>query len=942
MLKTLPVIVAACLLVCGAFSAQAARPAAVPTWEQTLDDVSKAVVALRVRATRDFDTERARGSTGTGFLIDKERGLLLTNRHMVHTGPVIAEAVFLNNEEVELQPIYRDPVHDFGFYRFDPSKVRYMDLVELPLHPEKAKVGLEIRVVGNDSGEKISILDGTLARLDRAAPSYGGNTYNDFNTFYYQAASNTSGGSSGSPVVLQSGEVIALNAGSRTSTASAFYLPLDRVVRALPYIERGEVPPRGTLQTTLRYTPYDEVRRLGVTERTETAARAAFPEATGMLVVHKTVPGGPGDGVLRPGDVVVRLQGQAVADFIAVESVLDDSVGQAVTVDLERGGEAMQVSLTVGDLHAISPAEFLEVGRGIFNPTSYMQARNHHVPVAGVYVAQTGYAFSRGGLPSRSIVTEVDGVAVPTLAAFRDELAGKGDGARVRLRHYPVNDPQRVDETVITMDRRWHSMRHCSRDPLTGEWPCVDVPKDASPAPVNTGTVRFPEASTRAGRAVANSLVQVDFDVPYPTTGIKASNYRGVGIVIDADAGLVVCDRDTVPVRIGDIELTFAGQLRVPAEVRYLHPVHNLAVLQYDPALLEDSDVRSAVFIDREMRSGDKVVQVGLDGGGNLVEYPTSVARTGAFRLGASRTPRFRDVNVEGFSLTDSLSSIGGVLTDKKGRVVAAWLSFMNQASGEAGFRALPSRFLTRVTEPLSRGEDPTYRALGAELRTVGLADARERGLSKAWAERILDHDPDGRRVLEVDRVWGATPAQDVLRNGDLLLSVDGEPVTSMLEVEELTDRESLDVVVLRDAAELTLTVPTVLLDGDGIDRLVQWAGLIVHEPHLQVAAQAGEAKEGVYGSWIWYGTPAYDSSIRPTRHIIEIDGDPIPDMDAFVQAVSRLSDRQAVRVTLEQLDGRIEVQTMKMDLRYWPTTEVSWNGQSWNLTVIAPTVDRP
>lgn len=37
--------------------------------------------------------------------------------------------------------------------RFDPTKVRYLSLGDIPLRPDLARVGTEIRVVGNDSGE---------------------------------------------------------------------------------------------------------------------------------------------------------------------------------------------------------------------------------------------------------------------------------------------------------------------------------------------------------------------------------------------------------------------------------------------------------------------------------------------------------------------------------------------------------------------------------------------------------------------------------------------------------------------------------------------------------------------------------------------------------------------------------------------------------------------
>jgi len=88
-----------------------------PEWAHTLERISRGVVAIQVDLTRSFDTEVNASLQATGFVVDARRGLILTNRHVVTPGPVTAQGIFLDREEVQLYPVYRDPVHDFGFYR---------------------------------------------------------------------------------------------------------------------------------------------------------------------------------------------------------------------------------------------------------------------------------------------------------------------------------------------------------------------------------------------------------------------------------------------------------------------------------------------------------------------------------------------------------------------------------------------------------------------------------------------------------------------------------------------------------------------------------------------------------------------------------------------------------------------------------------------------------
>lgn len=87
------------------------------SWEPTLERAIKAIVSIKASHVRSFDTETSGGYTATGFIVDAQRGIILTNRHVVSPAPIVAQAILTNYEEVDLKPVYRDPVHDFGFMK---------------------------------------------------------------------------------------------------------------------------------------------------------------------------------------------------------------------------------------------------------------------------------------------------------------------------------------------------------------------------------------------------------------------------------------------------------------------------------------------------------------------------------------------------------------------------------------------------------------------------------------------------------------------------------------------------------------------------------------------------------------------------------------------------------------------------------------------------------
>ena len=899
-------------------------------WTETLDRISSGVVSIRVDSTRAFDTEWNSSSQATGFVVDAERGLILTNRHVVTPGPVVAEAVFRNNEEVTLTPVYRDPVHDFGFFRYDPAKLRYIKPEELPLDPNGAGIGKEIRVVGNDAGEQLSILAGTIARLDRKAPEYGRGKYNDFNTFYLQAASGTSGGSSGSPVVGIDGRVVALNAGANSSAASSFFLPLDRIDRALKELQKDQPVARGTLQTTFQSKAYDELLRLGLTAESERVARLSSPEQTGMLVVDQVIPDSPAAGQLAPGDILIRVNGALVTEFVPLEAILDSHVNEEIDIELERGGKNIVARVLVHDLHAITPDEYLEFGDGIVNKLSYQQARHYNRAAEGVYVANPGYLFSKSAVPRGAVILEVDGEDVRDLDDFEAALDGLANGERARLRYITMEDPRNSVVRLLQMDRTWFPARRCKRDDALGYWPCRDLADGPPPEPVEVSSTRLTKYADPVARAIAPSLAVVTFDLPYTLSGVSDRHYYGTGLIVDKERGYVVVDRNTVPIAIGDVTVTFAGSLEVPGKIEQLHPLHNFAIVSYDPKSIGTTPVKEATFNTSALKPGDDIWVVGIKSDHQLLHQRSKVSSVDPLLLPLSRTLRFRDSNIEGISLVNAPNEVDGVLVDKQGRVAATWSSFMLQSGGDASQinRGVGSEVVKQFVETVREGR-PFY-SLEAEFVYAPLFAARKMGVDEEWVARLEKNNPVRRRALSITRLVAGTAASKLLRNGDMVLAIDGEVVTSYRALEDAVQKPEVMVTVWRNDEVKEIAVQTAALDGRGIDRAISWAGALMQDPHRAMAAQRGVDTDGVYVAYFSYGSPATRYGLWAGRRVVEVNETPTPNLQAFIDAVQDIEHRESVRLKTMTWNGTAEVITLKLDNQYWPAYEIRRTEDGW------------
>ena len=331
------------------------QPVALPSFADVVEQVSPAVVAVRVRGeTRvsidipGFDDlpegspeERFRNipelqdpipttSFGSGFFISVD-GYIVTNNHVVDDAQSFT-IIMYDGTEYEARLIGSDPLTDLALLKVDTDRdFTYVQFAEIPV-----RVGDWALAVGNPFGLEGTVTAGIVSGLGRRI---GNSAYDDF--IQVDAAVNQ--GNSGGPSFNLAGQVIGVNTAifspSGGNVGIAFAVPADVAAEVIADLRDHGAVLRGWLGVQIQSVTADLANALGL------------DQASGAIVAVPLA-GGPAEGAgVMTRDVILSINGDRVADSRDLArkiGALDP--GTEAVFAIVRGGEEIEITVTLGTM----------------------------------------------------------------------------------------------------------------------------------------------------------------------------------------------------------------------------------------------------------------------------------------------------------------------------------------------------------------------------------------------------------------------------------------------------------------------------------------------------------------------------------------------------------------------------------------------------------------
>jgi len=293
--------------------------------------------AIYAAASPAVTSIRTNVGEGTGFLVDRGRGMLVTNAHVVGTATHVLVRFGQDGDAIDGDVLGVDPSSDLAVVSIDPERVP-RGTKELRFADSRAvEVGDLVVAIGNPFGLDRTATEGIVSGLGRSIQSPNGFAIDDV----IQTDAPINPGNSGGPLLDDAAHVIGVNsqiatAGVAGNIGIGFAVPSNTVRQIVPQLERGEA-----------------IRRpwLGVTTA---PASPTHPDGAEVVDVAR---GGPSqDAGVRRDDVIKRVDGEAVQDPEDVAAAIgDNEPGDKVVVVVERDGVTRTLHVTLGKRPARIP-----------------------------------------------------------------------------------------------------------------------------------------------------------------------------------------------------------------------------------------------------------------------------------------------------------------------------------------------------------------------------------------------------------------------------------------------------------------------------------------------------------------------------------------------------------------------------------------------------------
>ena len=202
--------------------------------EDVLEDANLYTVKFRTSIDRPFKEDKSTGlRKGSGFLVNKDKGLILTNAHVTGRSKSKVRVAFKNYGFSPVKQVYVDPRIDIAIVQIDPKLIP-KEAKEAKLKCDgKVPSGTSVAAFGHPKGLSFSASRGIVSKYRFL---YGKDVI--------QTDTAINKGNSGGPLIdMKTGLVIGVNKSSFTkSTGLSFAVPSKNVCIILDLFNEGKNP----------------------------------------------------------------------------------------------------------------------------------------------------------------------------------------------------------------------------------------------------------------------------------------------------------------------------------------------------------------------------------------------------------------------------------------------------------------------------------------------------------------------------------------------------------------------------------------------------------------------------------------------------------------------------------------------------------------------------